>query len=359
MSDQDGTRAGSRLDELRSRVGETRTTIGGLRVEAGKVEEFARAIGDDDPLYRDREGATDRGFGDTPAPLTFTRTGRFERYRTGESIELGFRPEYTLHGAQAYEYDRPLLVGDVLRGETTVVDVTEREGERGGTMTFAEVETTYYDERNGSDGSDERVLTERATVIETDGAVVDDTEATASTTDSQATDGNTDTGDGRDHDRPNSDDGVSPDTLASLEPTAPEPVRAGDLAVGDGAPEVTVGPLERRDFVRYAGASGDFNPIHYHEPYAREAGKESVFGQGMFTADVAAHAIGDWFGVGNIETFAVRFRSRVWPGDTITASAEATTVEGTDDERVEADLRVVRDEGEDVLTGHAAATLGE
>jgi len=162
-----------RPEELTALVGETRTTIKGLRVEAGKIEEFARALSDDDPLYRDRAAARVRGFPDAPAPLTFTRTGRFPRYRTDESIDLGFRHEYTLHGAQAYEYERLPVVGDLLRGETTLVDVTEREGKRGGAMTLAEPETVYLDE------NDERLLAERATIIETDGAVAEESDGSS------------------------------------------------------------------------------------------------------------------------------------------------------------------------------------
>ncbi|PSP76731.1 dehydratase [Halobacteriales archaeon QS_3_64_16] len=364
----------NRHDELEDLIGETRTTIEGLRVEAGKVEEFARAIGDNDPLYRDRAAARTRGFAGIPAPLTFTRTSRFPRYRTGEAIDLGFRHEDTLHGAQAYEYERLPVVGDRLRGETTFVDLTEREGKRGGAMTFAELETVYFDQ------DDERVLSERATVIETDGAVADDSggSPTNDFQEGSATVGDS-TQDDQDRDRP-LDDGVSPDTPNERDATAPDPARAGDLAVGDRAPEVTIGPLCRQDFVRYAGASGDFNPIHYDEPYTQTAGNPSVFGQGMFTAGVAAHAIADWFGVGNLETFAVRFRSRVWPGDRIAAHAEvtdvgATTREGSDGsggndrtgvgtetrdgERVEADLWIERDGGETVLTGRATAVLEE
>ena len=363
-----------RPEELVALVGETRATIEGLRVEAGKVEEFARALYDDDPIYRDRAAARARGFSDTPAPLSFTRTGRFPRYRTGEAIDLGFRHEYTLHGAQAYEYERLPVVGDRLRGETTLVDVTEREGKRGGAMTFVELETVYFD------ADDEQVLSERATVIETHGAVADDEESPTADAASgeSATVGDHDddsTPDDRDRDRP-LDDGVSPDTPNELDASAPNPARAGGLAVGDRAPKVTVGPLERQDFVRYAGASGDFNPIHYDEPYARRAGNPSVFGQGMFTAGVAAGAVADWLGIGNIETFAVRFRSRVWPGDRIAASAEVTDigaperdgsevsdgndgtgVESRDGERVECDLWVERDGGETVLTGRAIALL--
>jgi peroxisomal enoyl-CoA hydratase 2 len=155
------------IEELEALVGTSVVTVEDFAIEAGKVEEFARAVKDDDPIHRDRAVAQERGFEDIPAPLTFERVSMFPRYRTVEKygIDLGFREEYTIHGEQAYEYERPLVVGDVLTGTTTLADVYERDGGRGGTMTFAVLETEYTDE----DG--ELVLTARSTAIETAGAI--------------------------------------------------------------------------------------------------------------------------------------------------------------------------------------------
>jgi acyl dehydratase len=331
------------LERLESMIGEPVTTVEGFTVEAGKVEEFARAVGDDDPVYRDPDAAAARGFEAVPAPLTFVRTADFPRYRTGEGVDLGFRHEHTLHGEQAYEYDRPLAVGDTLAGETAVVDAYERDGARGGTMTFAEVETEFHD------ASGERVLVSRATAIETGGTVDAGGDA-----------------DPEGHGTEGGDRGEDPEwsatDRATAEPTAPTPLGAGEMSVGDRALTVTLGPLDRRDFVRYAGASGDFNPIHYDEPYARASGNPSVFGQGMFTAGVAAHAVADWLGLGSVRSFEVRFRSRVWPGDTLETTVEATGIERVDaGERVAVDLRVDRtgDGGseETAITGSAEAVL--
>lgn len=320
-----------KLERLESMVGDRVRTVEGFTAEPGKVEEFARAIGDDDPVYRDPDAATARGFAAVPAPLTFVRTSDFPRYRTGERIDLGFRPEYRLHGEQAYEYDRPLVVGDTLTGETVVADAYEREGRRGGTMTFAEVETEYRD------SGGERVLVSRATVIETAGAV-DDGDG-----DSDGGGGVGSVADAVDGGDRGEDPERSATDRAAAEATAPSPLEAGEVSVGDRAPAVSLGPLDRRDFVRYAGASGDFNPVHYDEPYARASGHPAVFGQGMFTAGVAAHAVADWLGVGAVRSFDVRFRAQVWPGDTLTTTVEATDVERVEGgERVAVELRVDR-----------------
>lgn len=333
--------------DLKEFVGGTHTTVREFVVEAGKVEEFARAVHDDNAVYRDPDAADRQGFNRIPAPLTFTRTGTFPRYQTDESVDLGFRPEYVVHGGHAYEYERPVFVGDVLTGETTLVDISERKGQRGGMMTIAEVETVYHDQ------SGERTLTERATVIETDGSI--DESADRPPIDGRATDDKQ--GSSESERAPRSPTRKSADGT-DLEPTVPDPVRAGDLQAGDTAPEVTVGPLKRNDFVRYAGASGDFNPIHYDESYARATGNPGVFGQGMFTAGIAAHTVADWLGLAAIRTFEVRFQSRVWPEDMITASAEVTDIEATGaNECIESDVEVSCADGEIVLTGRATALL--
>lgn len=129
-----------------------------------------------------------------------------------------------------------------------------------------------------------------------------------------------------------------------------------DVSVGDESPELVVEDLERQDFVRYAGASGDFNPIHYSEPFAKAAGNPSVFGQGMFTAGVLSHMVSDWVGLENLRSFSTRFIEKVWPEDNITARGEVTEVD-EDEKRLEADLWVENQDGTRVLQGSLVAEL--
>jgi acyl dehydratase len=155
------------IEELKDLVGTSVVTVEDFAVESGKVEEFARAVKDDNPAHRDEDAAADQGFDRVPAPLTFERVSSFPRYKAveGRGIDIGFQQEYSIHGEQSYEIARPMQVGDVLTGRTTLTDVYERDGRRGGTMTFAELETEYTDQ----DG--ETVMTVSATVIETGGAI--------------------------------------------------------------------------------------------------------------------------------------------------------------------------------------------
>lgn len=137
-----------------------------------------------------------------------------------------------------------------------------------------------------------------------------------------------------------------------------DPVTGAELSVGDTGTEVVAEELERQDFVKYAGASGDFNPIHYDEPLAKEAGYDSVFAQGMLTAGIASHAVSDWLGRGNVTAFGVRFQAQVWPGDTVTAYGEVVDLDHDGDETdVEADVTVENQDGEVVLSGYAEATV--
>jgi len=96
-----------------------------------------------------------------------------------------------------------------------------------------------------------------------------------------------------------------------------------DVAEGDTAPE-TEHRLTRTDLVMYAGASGDFNPMHTDEVTAQAAGFPSVFGHGMFSAGFLAKAITDYVGVGNLRHYRVRFVKQTWPDDVLTARATIT-----------------------------------
>jgi acyl dehydratase len=96
--------------------------------------------------------------------------------------------------------------------------------------------------------------------------------------------------------------------------------------VGDKAEAREYGPLTTRMFVRYAGASGDFNPMHYDDLLARAAGYPSVFSQGMHSAALLASFAVDWLGAENVRRFAVRFREQVWPDDVLTCSGEIVAI---------------------------------
>jgi len=90
-----------------------------------------------------------------------------------------------------------------------------------------------------------------------------------------------------------------------------------ELSAGDAGQAISH-PLTRTDLVMYAGASGDFNPMHHDEVAAQQAGLPSVFGHGMFTAGLLATAITDYVGIGNLTSYRVRFTKQTWPGEVLT-----------------------------------------
>jgi len=106
---------------------------------------------------------------------------------------------------------------------------------------------------------------------------------------------------------------------------------AAELEVGQTFDQVLVEDLKRTQLVQYAGASGDYNPLHSDEVYTTEiAGYPSVFAHGMLTMGMTGRVITDMVGDGRLLEYGGRFTAQVWPGDTLTATATVTAVEERD-----------------------------
>lgn len=133
-----------------------------------------------------------------------------------------------------------------------------------------------------------------------------------------------------------------------------------DLSVGDEAPPLVVEDLSRTHFVRYAGASGDFNPMHHDDTIATSVGNPSVFGHGMLTAGLMARVLKDWFGADALRRYQVRFSKQVWPGETLTCTAKVTGLRDAEAGGVglvDVECQVVNQDGEAKLTGTATAAV--
>ena len=132
-----------------------------------------------------------------------------------------------------------------------------------------------------------------------------------------------------------------------------------DLEEGDQGPEWALAePLERQHFVRYAGASGDFNPLHYDDGFATRVGFPSVIAQGMFTAGVLSHYVSDWLGLENIRKYSVRFKDPVFPDSKLTFRGAITKkLKEGDENLVDCDLTVTTNDGETVIKGSCTAAL--
>lgn len=134
-------------------------------------------------------------------------------------------------------------------------------------------------------------------------------------------------------------------------------LRASELEVGQTFSDVVVDDLTRTQIVMYAGASGDYNPIHTDEVFAREvAGYPTVFAHGMLTMGMSGRLLTDIVGDERLTRYGVRFRAQVWPGDTLTATAEVTAVrEDGGQHLVDLELTTTNQDGVVVLSGSATA----
>ena len=132
-------------------------------------------------------------------------------------------------------------------------------------------------------------------------------------------------------------------------------LKAADLRVGDKHTERLVEDLTRTQIVQYAGASGDFNPVHTDEVFAREvAGYPTIFAHGMLTMGMTGRMLTDYVGDGRLTKYGARFTSQVWPGDTLDATVTVTAV---GDSLVELAVSTVNQDGVEVLKATAEARV--
>ena len=98
-------------------------------------------------------------------------------------------------------------------------------------------------------------------------------------------------------------------------------------AAGDRPAPRRVGPLTQTDIVRFAGAGGDFNPLHHDPQFAASAGFAKPIAMGQLTAGLLAAWLTDWCGVENLREYDVRFTAPLSIGDTVELSGEVTAIE--------------------------------
>jgi acyl dehydratase len=134
-----------------------------LPVELGHVQDFARAVGEDNPVFFDREAAEQHGFPNVVAPPTFTTTQIFHVPRDERERRLGANLDYgrVLHGEQEFIYKRLPVAGETLVGRMRIAKDVTKEGKRGGSMRFVTYESVFTDEAG------DEVLTALYTLIET------------------------------------------------------------------------------------------------------------------------------------------------------------------------------------------------
>ena len=259
-------------------------------IEQGKVREFAVATAGGTPRYADA---------DAPVPPTFlTTAGNFwcppdQRPTKGLGLDL----LRLLHAEEEFSFPGPPpRAGERLTASSRLDDQWTKEGRRGA--------------RSASRGSSPSTGTRRAR--------------------------------------------SSPSSAPRSSRRPAHPKEADVPAVGDVAEARTFGPITRTDIVRYAGASGDFNPVHHDEPFAATAGYPTVFSIGMYQASLLASFATEWLGADAVRRFTVRFQEQVWPGDELTCAGRVVeVVQGTDGTDVEVELSCTRQTGGVAIVGSA------
>lgn len=137
------------------------------------------------------------------------------------------------------------------------------------------------------------------------------------------------------------------------------PIKASEISVGDTFEEILVKDLKRTQLVMYAGASGDYNPLHTDEVYCREsAGYPGVFAHGMLTMGMTGCVVTKLFGSDNIKKYGVRFTKQVWPGDDLSSTAVVEAIREEDGEiLVDIKLNTANQNGDTVIIGNATGRI--
>lgn len=127
-----------------------------------------------------------------------------------------------------------------------------------------------------------------------------------------------------------------------------------ELKIGDTLPEVKLNPVSRIDLIKYAGASGDFNPIHTIDEEAKKAGLPGVIAHGMWTMGNLAKLFTSYFEEGFIEEYSIRFRGMVFLNDVITLNA---VLEERNENKLNFSVKAVNQNGIEVIKGKVVYNL--
>ena len=131
-----------------------------------------------------------------------------------------------------------------------------------------------------------------------------------------------------------------------------------DLKVGDELPRYVHESVTRTDLVKYAGASGDYNPMHHDETLTKQAGLPSVFAHGMFSMGLLSNVLVSWAGPGSVKRYDVQFRAITWPADPVTCTGKVTAKREEGGQRlVDVELQCETKPGTRSIIGSATLAL--
>jgi acyl dehydratase len=271
-------------------------------ISATAVQQFADAIADNSPVYRDLDAARAAGFTTIPAPPTFVT--RF----IVPFAEAGLDTEHSqvLHGEQEYVYERPIGVGDAVTVRHRVASIRQSRG-----MALMTIEQ-LCDTATG-----ERAITGRALLVVRD---------------------------------------IVPGETAATAPAASKPAKERE---GEPFPALTK-TVTQMQIDAYANVSGDHNPIHINPDVARSVGLGGTIAHGMLSMAFAGQALTDWLAAaperGRLGRLRVRFQAMVRPDDTLTCKGVLRAAEHNKPRQ--ADVWIENQRGERILTGDADIVAG-
>jgi acyl dehydratase len=279
---------------LEARVGHYYRIDDAYLVGREKVREFARAVQNYHPAHWDCAAATELGYSDVVAPLTFTSAPAMAcNRRMFESVVIGY--DMYLQTEEVFEQHRPIVAGDELHTDVELSSVRRIAG-----RDLITVTNTF------TDAAGERVHTLHTTVV---GVTAEDVDPAIRPAIQTVMMHDVDLL-GVDH----SEEGY----LKTVRPAGETKIAEGgttrtpgtpsfdDVKVGDELP-VHHARLSRGDLVNYAGVSGDANPLHWDENIAKLAGQPDVIAHGMLTMGLGAGFASAWSGdPGAVTRYAIR-----------------------------------------------------
>jgi len=270
-------------------------------VECDRLRFFAQVTGEENPLFRDEAVAQARGYPSLPLPPTFLFCLEMAGPRPMEVYErLGVNYAHVLHGEQHFVYHRLAFAGETLHFKPRIADLYEK---KGGALGFIVWETRV------EAGDRTPVADLRSVVIA----------------------------------RP-----PRPEAGGHPAPRAAAPAAEG------GLPGLVAGPITRHQLGLYAGASGDYNPLHIDIDYARQAGMPDVFAHGMLSAAYLARVLTRWAEPAALRRLSVRFEAITHIGDEVHCQARVSGRRIEPDEaRLTLALAARSQTGETRLTGTA------
>lgn len=282
-----------------------------LHLEPTRMRFFAKAIGEDRPLYVDEAAAQAAGLPGLLAPPTWPFSAEMDSGQTDAVLaKLGIPFERLLHGEQGFVHHRPVYAGDTLTVRSRIKDVYSK---KQGAMELVVKTSTVHNQHQ------DLVAEMRAVVVH-----------------------------------------LRDGTPSQPPPATPLPPWSGPLAdltapeVGALLPSLTQPPLSRLTLALFAGASGDHNPIHVDLDFARHAGQPDVFAHGMLGMAWVGRLLTGWAPPSQLQRWQLRFMGLTRVGDVVQSQGRITAVEPCGSQkRVRVEVRHLNQDQQVLMAGEA------